>query len=138
MSEGPAMTDPAERIAALERELRVQRALVRIGDAANTAADMQDFYATVHAIIRDLTYATNCFIALYDDERQAIAFPYYVDEVDTDAPDPTAWEPFGVGQARGLTAYLLRTGTPAARHPGALPGARGAWRGRPHRPRRGG
>ena len=40
------------------------------------------------------------------------AFPYYVDEVDTEAPDPAAWEPFGVGQARGLTAYLLRTGTP--------------------------
>ncbi len=106
------MPDPAARVAALERELRVQRALVAIGDAANTAAAMRDFYSTVHATLRDLTYATNCFIAIYDEERQAISFPYYADEVDRDAPDPDAWEPFGVGEGRGLTAYLLRTGRP--------------------------
>jgi signal transduction histidine kinase/CheY-like chemotaxis protein len=109
---GGDMADAPARIDALQRELRVQRALVTIGDAANTAADMQAFYATVHATLRDLTYATNCFIALYDDERQAISFPYYVDEVDRDVPDPNAWEPFGVGEGRGLTAYLLRTGRP--------------------------
>ena len=42
-----------------------------------------------------------------------INFPYYVDTVDTDIPDPGAWEPFGVGNARGSTAYVLRTGRPA-------------------------
>ena len=33
-------------------------------------------------------YAENFYIALYDDEREAINFPYYVDTVDTDIPDP--------------------------------------------------
>ena len=56
--------------------------------------------------------ATNFFIALYDEERQRICFPYYVDEVDDDIPDPDLWEPFGVGNARGATAYVLRTGEP--------------------------
>ncbi len=43
-----------------------------------------------------------------------INFPYYVDKVDTDLPDPNVWEPFGMGNAAGITAYLLRTGTPDA------------------------
>ena len=56
--------------------------------------------------------AENFYIALYDDRRKAINFPYYVDTVDLDIPDPNLWEPFGVGNARGSTAYLLRTGRP--------------------------
>src|SRR6185436_6284873 len=38
--------------------------------------------------------------------------PYYIDQVDTDIPDPTVWEPFGVGNARGATAFALRKGEP--------------------------
>ncbi len=57
-------------------------------------------------------YAGNFFIALYDDERQLISWPYYVDEVDVDVPEPNQWEAFGEGDARGATAYVLRTGEP--------------------------
>ena len=55
--------------------------------------------------------AANFYIALYDDKRKAINFPYYVDEVDLDIPDPNLWEPIGIGNAKGLTAYVLRTGS---------------------------
>ena len=41
-----------------------------------------------------------------------INFPFYADSVDPDIPDPRAWEEFGVGDARGSTAYVLRTATP--------------------------
>ena len=58
--------------------------------------------------------AENFYIALYDADRQAINFPYYVDTVDTDIPDPAAWDPIGEGDAAGSTAYVLRTGQPAA------------------------
>ena len=57
-------------------------------------------------------YAENFFIALYDEERQLISWPYYVDEVDEDLPDPNKWDAFGEGNARGTTAYVLRTGQP--------------------------
>jgi GAF domain-containing protein/CheY-like chemotaxis protein len=57
-------------------------------------------------------YAENLYIALYDAERQRINFPYFIDTVDPDIPDPRAWEPFGVGDARGATAYVLRKGVP--------------------------
>ena len=57
------------------------------------------------------TRATS-IIALYDEERRLISWPYYVDEVDTDLPDPNRWDQFGSGDARGTTAYVLRTGKP--------------------------
>jgi PAS domain S-box-containing protein len=95
-----------------DRAEQVQAALYRIAETASTAADMQDFYANVHATLRELMYADNFYIALYDAERDTINFPYYVDQVDLDIPNPRDWEPFGIGNAAGLTAYLLRTGEP--------------------------
>ena len=56
--------------------------------------------------------ANNFYIALYDEERQLINWPYYADEVDDDVPDPNRWDAFGSGDARGTTAYVLRTGEP--------------------------
>ena len=96
----------------VERVQRVQDALYRIAEAASAAQDMHAFYATIHEIVAELMYARNLYIALYDDERERINFPYYVDEVDEDLPDPRAWEPFGIGNARGLTGYVLRSRRP--------------------------
>ena len=96
----------------VERAQRVQDALYRIAEAASAAQDMHAFYATIHEIVAELMYARNLYIALYDDERDRINFPYYVDEVDEDLPDPRAWEPFGIGNARGLTGYVLRSRRP--------------------------
>src|SRR6187551_2272011 len=90
----------------------VQDALYRIAEFAGAAKDMQEFYAATHAIVGELMYAENFFIALYDEERQLINWPYYVDVIDTDLPDPNQWDAFGEGNARGTTAYVLRTGEP--------------------------
>ena len=95
-----------------ERAAKIQDALYRIAETASTAEDMHDFYTRIHAIVRELMYADNFYIALYDEERRAINWPYYADEVDEDWPDPNVWEPMGTGQARGVTAYALRRGEP--------------------------
>ena len=127
LPEPPEMASLRARVAALEareaehvRSERVQEALYRIAEAATAASDLQAFYSEVHATVASLMFAENFYIALYDDRRGAINFPYYVDAVDVVAPDPNLWEPFGVGNAKGLTAYVLRTGKPAlvdvARH----------------------
>ena len=65
----------------------VWRVLYRVAETAATARDLPAFYRAVHAIVGELMNATNLFIALYDDERQRICWPYYVDEFDTDVPD---------------------------------------------------
>ncbi|HEY1518330.1 MAG TPA: GAF domain-containing protein, partial [Solirubrobacteraceae bacterium] len=66
----------------------------------------------IHGVVAELMYASNFYIALYDDERRLISWPYFVDEVDTEVPDPNRWEHFGSGNARGTTAYVLETGKP--------------------------
>ena len=102
------MTAPVER----GRAEQAQAALYRIAELASSARDLQEFYREVHAVVGELMHAANFFIALYDDERQLISWPYYVDEVDVDVPDPNQWEAFGEGDATGATAYVLRTGEP--------------------------
>ena len=98
--------------ATLEQQQRVQAALYRIAETANEARDLQAFYASIHEIVSGLMYGENLYIALYDREREMINFPYYRDSVDVATPDPDEWEPFGIGNASGLTALVLRTGLP--------------------------
>jgi transcriptional regulator with GAF, ATPase, and Fis domain len=109
----------SRRVAELEaleeqhaRTATVQDALYRIAEAASSADDLQAFYATVHRIVGSLMYAENAYIALYDEQRHAMNYPYYVDAVDLEIPDPNAWELMGTGQARGMTGYALRVGKP--------------------------
>jgi PAS domain S-box-containing protein len=90
----------------------VQSALYRIAELASAAEDMQEFYGAVHAVVGELMNARNFYIALYDDERRLINFPYWADELDDDWPDANEWIEFGDRQAMGVTGYLLRTGEP--------------------------
>ncbi|HEY2209649.1 MAG TPA: GAF domain-containing protein, partial [Gaiellaceae bacterium] len=92
---------------------KVQDALYRIAELASAAQDMQEFYRSIHEVVSELTDARNFFIALYDEERRRISWPYYVDELEEEDPlDPNQWFEFGQGDARGVTAYVLRTGEP--------------------------
>ena len=95
-----------------ENAEKVQDALYRIAELASAAQDMQEFYRAIHEIVGELMDAKNFFIALYDEERQLINWPYYVDESRHRGPDPNQWFEFGEGSGRGATAYVLRTGEP--------------------------
>ena len=103
------MTSPVDA----GRAGRVQAALYRIAELASAAQDMQEFYRAIHAVVGELMDASNLYIALYDEERQLISFPYHVDELDNeDWPEANEWVEFGNRQARGATGYVLRTGEP--------------------------
>jgi two-component system, cell cycle sensor histidine kinase and response regulator CckA len=82
----------------------LQRAQHQITELASTLSNLPDFYAALHTILGELTYARNFYIALYDRESDEISFPYYVDEIDV--PPPTQ------RPGRGLTELVLRTGRP--------------------------
>ena len=95
------------------RDSRVQEALYRIASAASAASDLDAFYAEIHAIVGQLMYAENFYIALYDPERDALRYPYNVDTVDPEVIDPKIWHQLGATRlGRGTTAYVLRTGRP--------------------------
>ena len=113
------LAEASRRLAELEaveaeraQAAKVQAALYRIAELASAARDLQEFYRAIHGVVAELMYASNFYIALYDEERQLISWPYFVDEVDPYVPDPNKWERFGSGEARGMTAYVLRTGKP--------------------------
>jgi len=79
-------------------------ALYRIAQKASSAQDLHQFYASIHAIVGELMYARNFYIALFDSAEQLVSFPYFVDEID---PVPAPKKP-----GRGLTEYVIRTGEP--------------------------
>src|SRR5881397_4100438 len=95
-----------------DRSTQLQAALYRIADTASSAQDMQEFYSAIHGIVSELMYASNFYIVLYDEDRRTMNWPFFVDAIDTDWPDPNVWEPMGTGESRGITSYLLRKGTP--------------------------
>jgi hypothetical protein len=82
----------------------VQDALYRIAELASAAQDMQEFYRATHEVVGRLMDARSFHIALYDEERQRIDFPYHVDPFDAEVPDPNQWDEFGSGHARGVMA----------------------------------
>ncbi|HTY37764.1 MAG TPA: PAS domain S-box protein [Bacteroidota bacterium] len=79
-------------------------ALYRISQAADRVSSLGDLFKSVHETVSTVISAKNFYISLYDEEKDLVTFPYFVDEVDT---VPPASRP-----RKGLTEYVLRTGKP--------------------------
>ena len=91
-----------QEVAERQRGERLQRALFRIAECAAAGESMEDFYASVHAIVGELLNARNFYIALIADGGQELEFPYSVDEINPVRPRRP--------MANGMTEYVLRTG----------------------------
>ncbi|HET8941929.1 MAG TPA: EAL domain-containing protein [Rudaea sp.] len=85
-----------------QRGERLQAALFRIAELANSTESVEAFYASVHRTVGGLLYARNFYIALLAEDKGELTFPYSVDERDVKR------EPRPLGD--GLTEYVLRTG----------------------------
>jgi two-component system, cell cycle sensor histidine kinase and response regulator CckA len=85
-----------------KRAEALSAALYRIAEKAAATKDLQQFFAAVHAIVDELTFARNFAIAIHDPESDLLSFPYFVDERET-APAPRKL-------GRGLVEYVLRSG----------------------------
>ncbi len=98
-----------ERTAELSAANKLQSVLYRISEEANSAANLQDLYATIHRCVQELISARNFYIGLYDWSTETVTFPYHVDDFDPD------WEPRT--RRKGLTEYVIRTGKPLLVNP---------------------
>ena len=99
------------RIEDLQRSERLQQALYEIADVSAGNLDTQDMLRRIHAIIGELMYAENCYIALYEGEQEKVRFLYFVDKYDPYVNDPDA--DIEVDEAENsLTLSLLRKGEP--------------------------
>ena len=85
------------------RSQRMQAALYGISEAAHSTPDLVDLFRRIHGIIGELLPAKNFFVALYDDARDELSFPYWVDELD-EAPSP---RPLNSGT---LSGEVVRSG----------------------------
>ena len=88
-------------ITAQKRAEALSSALYRIAEKTSATQDLQEFYGALHAIVGELMYANNFYIALYDAQNQLLSFPYYVDEIHP-PPQPRKL-------SLGRTEYVLRT-----------------------------
>ena len=97
-----------EEIVERQRAERLQRALYRITEISVTAGSINRFYSDVHAIVDELLYARNFYIAMLSPDGERIEFPYSVDERERTR------EPRKL--AKGLTEYVLAKGKPLRAH----------------------
>jgi len=74
-------------VTALKRSENLQGALFDISEAAYTAEHLPALFRRIHQIIGELLPANNFFVALYDDKKDELSFPYFIDEHDP-APEP--------------------------------------------------
>jgi len=80
----------------------LQAAVYRIAQAADQVTSLDDLFKSVHGIVGTVMPTGNFYIALYDETKDLISFPYFVDEKD-DPPQP-------LKPSKGLTEYVIRTG----------------------------
>jgi len=97
---------------------RTWGALLRISEEAQSTKSVEEFVATIHAILAELVNARNFFIALYDESTDKYFFPYFKDEFDAiettgmnavydESREVTLYDLTGT-----LTDYVRRTGKP--------------------------
>lgn len=93
----------------LEKEIKerinaeqLQAALYRISELTASSRDMSSFYYAVHQVLSGLMPAENCYIALLDNEKSRLTFPFYLDQYSP----PAKQRPLG----QGFTEFVIRCG----------------------------
>ncbi len=86
----------------LNRMESERQVIAEIVHALNETSDLDQLLTRIHAALKRVVSAENCFVALHVPEEDTFQFPFFVDEYDS-APPPQK-----VG--RSCTAYVFRTG----------------------------
>ncbi|WP_441743951.1 sensor domain-containing phosphodiesterase [Flavobacterium sp. W21_SRS_FM6] len=95
-----------EEISERQKIESLQQALFEISElSASIDTDMNVFYAAIHDILSRLIGAPNCYVAILDSQKNSLTFPYFKDELNTQA------ETRSLGL--GLTEYVIRQGRAA-------------------------
>jgi PAS domain S-box-containing protein len=79
-----------------------RQATLEIIRSVNVTEHLDDLLKSIHAALRKVIYAENCFVALYEPATGLFEFPFFADQYDV-APAPQRLE-------RSCTAYVHRTG----------------------------
>jgi two-component system, cell cycle sensor histidine kinase and response regulator CckA len=86
----------------LNRMESERQVIAEIVHALNETSDLDQLLTRIHAALKRVVSAENCFVALHVPGEDTFQFPFFVDEYDA-APPPQK-----IG--RSCTAYVFRTG----------------------------
>ena len=86
-----------------KRVENIQKVIFEISNASLATSDLDHLMAFIKDEIGTLIDTTNFFVALYDEEADAITLPYYVDKKDK-------YTSFPAGKT--MTGYVIKTGKP--------------------------
>lgn len=99
-------TNELEREAIEHRRAEtMQNVFYRISERATAGLPFYNFLKSVHALLAELMYARNFYVALYNEARHTLSFPYYIDEKDGDTMQGA-----DVPYQDGMTEFVLKTG----------------------------
>src|SRR5680860_529735 len=85
---------------------KVQQVLYNISKAANSPISLSQLYKTIHQELGNIIDTTNFYIALLDQKKDILYFPYHIDEKDDNFPI----QKFSTSNV--LTAQVMKTGKP--------------------------
>ncbi len=81
-----------------------QQVTTKIIHSMSATHNLDDLLHSIHAALKEVLYAENCFVALYEQSTGMFHFPFCVDQYDASGP-PQKLE-------RSCTDYVYRTGKP--------------------------
>jgi len=97
---------PEKMVAAqLSRLKKINRALFNISNAVSTTSNLEQLFQSIHKALSPVLNVNNFYIAIYNEKKDRITFPYCVDEVDGTLPPVK-----GISKTASLSAEVIRTG----------------------------
>jgi len=93
----------------LNKSNLIQKALYRITELTSNTDSLEDFYKAIHGSIKEIMYADNLFIALYDTKTGFIKFVYYEDSEDQVELSELDDVPMEIAR-KTCTGYMIKTG----------------------------
>lgn len=89
-----------------------QNALFKISEATNSTESLSELYKEIHDIIKDLMFADNFYITIFNKDENMLYFPYFVDQYES--------ESLPIKPEKSLTYHVIRTGKPLLVNPKKL------------------
>ena len=82
------------------------RVLFEISNAVTNAVDLSGLYREIHLSLGKILNTDNIAIALYHEDKDALTFPYFVDEMDEDFGEIT-----GISRKKSLAGTVIKKKT---------------------------
>jgi len=64
------------------KEEKLKNVVYKVSNAVNTTRDLSELFTVIRLELTQVIDTTNLFIALYDEEKDEISLPYFIDEKD--------------------------------------------------------